>query len=452
MRRINWFKRSSDPKDLLCIGERTAYASANTGIAFSYCLLIAFMSYYYTDVIGISAGAVGTIFLVSRIFDGISDLLMGWVVDRTNTKIGKARPWILIMAIPHAVACTLAFAVPTSWTAGHQYIYVFITYNLVNAVTYTMANIPIWAENCLLTSNPEEHAKSGIWMQVGGSAVLFLVQYTCLSLVSKLGNDPRAWTIAAAIYSALGAACMIFSALVVRERVETHPEENKVPLKVRLKALFANKYWVLYTLTWLVSSIMYYFIDAGCIYYADSIIGDPGAYAQLATMQSIISAVLLLVAMTWVIKKLGNVTTNTLSFVFFFIGCGIQLFTTNWSVILFCNALKGLGMAMNLAAQGGLMADACSYGSKKAGFDISGIGNAGINFGSKLGMGLGGVIMGWVLELFEYDGTATVQTAHTLQGVNWVYLIIPMITAVICILFMVPYDLYKKVRAGEAEL
>ena len=452
MKKINWSKRSQNPKDLLCVGERVAYACSNTGIAFSYCLLLSFMTFYYTDVVGISAGVLGTIMLISRLFDGITDLVAGWMVDRTRSRIGKTRPWLIIMAVPHAAACVLAFTVPEGLGEMQQYIYIFVTYNLANAVTYTLSNIPIWAANCLLTDNSEEHTKSGIWMQVGGTASLFLVQYTCVSLVTKLGGDRSAWTMAIAFYSLVGAALMIVSGVFIRERVVTSPEEVHIPLAKRLSAIFHNKYWVLFTLTWLISGMQLAMIDSGCVYYASYELNDIDKYSTLASVQSLIQLFFLIVGMTWLIKKLGNVKVVVLSYLLIIIGSVIQIFTGNWVLILVCNAMKGAGVACSVGAQGAMMADACNYGSRRAGFDTSGIGNAGINFGSKVGVGLASLVTGWTLALFQYDGTAAVQTAKALIGVNSVYLYIPIFLGIIGILLMVPYDLYRKIEKGEIEL
>lgn len=450
MNKINWFKRSDNPKDLLCVGERFGYACSNTGLAMSYMLILGFLSFYYTDVVGISAGVVGTIMLVSRVFDGVTDLVMGWLMDRTHTRWGKARPWLFAVAIPHAVACILAFAVPAGAAEMQKYIYIFVTYNLLNAVTYTMCSVPVYAGNCLLTDSQEEHAKSGIWMQIGAAVSLLIVQYTCVSMVTKLGGDFRAWTLAVAFYSVIGAVLMMFSAVTIRERIEIKPEEKSIPFRKRIKAIFSNKYWVLYTLVWLLMTVMEQGTGAGGMYYAAHVLGDESTYAIFSSVQTMGQLVILLAAMTFVVRKLGNVGCTVWSFVFTGIACLIQMFTVNWGVILFCSVLKGLAYAFFLGAQGGMMADAINYGSKKAGFDNSGIGNAGITFGSKCGAGLGMALVGWILEFSGYDGTAAVQTAGGIMGVKIIFLIMPIVISVISILLLIPYDLYKKVKRGEA--
>lgn len=450
--KINWFKRSDDPKALLCVGERLGYSCANTGLAFSYTLILAFLTFYYTDVVGIAPGIVGTILLLSRVFDGVSDLLMGWLMDRTRTRFGKARPWILAMAVPHAITAILAFSVPAGFTDMQKYIYAFVTYNLVNTITYTATNIPIFAANCLLTDNSDEHARSGIWMQVGGTGALFLVQYTFLPIVEKLGGGARAWSITAGIFAVIGAILMIIAAVTIRERVVTAPEETKIPLGTRLKAIFTNKYWVMYTLYWLITAIIIDMLSASALYFAKYILGGEEFYGTYATIQSIIQTVLLIVAMTFVLKKLGKKQCSMAFYILWGVTCLIQWFIPSYPVAIACSAIRGVGYAMSLGAQGAMIADSISYGSKKAGFDTSGIGNAGISVGAKMGSGLASVLLGGILEAFHYDGTAATQAASALTGIKVVHLALPVVLCVVGALLLMPFDLYKRVERGEAEI
>ena len=118
----------------------------------------AFLLFYYTDYAQVSAMAVGTIMMVSRIFDGISDIIMGVIVDRTKSKFGKARPWLLRMCIPFAISGILLFSVPTNWASTPKLVYVFITYTLVSTVIYTAINVPYSALNALMTQDPYERS------------------------------------------------------------------------------------------------------------------------------------------------------------------------------------------------------------------------------------------------------------------------------------------------------
>jgi GPH family glycoside/pentoside/hexuronide:cation symporter len=447
MNKINWSKRSDDPNSMLCVAERFGYALSNTGSAWTYILTVAFLTYYYTDVVGVPPAAIGTIFLLSRIFDGFSDMAMGWIIDKTRTKIGKARPWILIMAIPNAVCVALAFAVPESLVNMPQYIFIFVTYNLCTTVTYTMVNIPIWAANNLLTNNSQEHAKSGIWMQIGASVVLLIVQYTFLNLIDKFGGGRQAWTIAAAIYSGLGGIFVFVSGLLIRERVVPDAEEVKISITKRLGALFRNKYWVIFVFSWLLSGIQWTLIGSGALYYASHILNDIDKYSIIGPVQTFAMLLAMLVIMTWAIKKLKPVKVWVIGSAFMLVSSAIQLFITKyWGAIIVCEAIKGLGMAFQLGSQGALIADSVEYSKTKFGFDVSGVGNAGVNFGSKVGTALGGVIIGWVLAWYGYDGLAAVQTPSAIMGIKVVYLHLTIIFSAICMLLMIPFDLYKKIK------
>ena len=132
--------------------ERFSYGCGDLGCNIIYSAMSAFLLFYYTDYVHISAGIVGTIMLVSRIFDGVTDLIMGVIVDRTKSKMGKCRPWILRMAIPFAIAGILLFSVPAGLGQTAKIAYIFITYNLVSSVIYTAINVPYAIEYLRLFS------------------------------------------------------------------------------------------------------------------------------------------------------------------------------------------------------------------------------------------------------------------------------------------------------------
>ena len=133
--------------------ERFSYGCGDFGCNIIYTAMSAFLLFYYTDYAGVSALAVGTIMMVSRVFDGISDIIMGIIVDRTKSRFGKARPWLLRMCVPFALSGVLLFSVPVGWTSGAKLVYVFITYNLTSTVIYTAINVPYSSLNALMTQD-----------------------------------------------------------------------------------------------------------------------------------------------------------------------------------------------------------------------------------------------------------------------------------------------------------
>ena len=160
--------------------ERFSYGCGDFGCNIIYTAMSAFLLFYYTDYAKVSALAVGTIMMVSRIFDGISDIIMGVIVDRT-----KARPWLLRMCIPFAISGILLFSVPTSWAATPKLVYVFITYNLVSTVIYTAINVPYSALNALMTQDPYERSVLSIFRNLLATAGTLIINTFTLPLVEK---------------------------------------------------------------------------------------------------------------------------------------------------------------------------------------------------------------------------------------------------------------------------
>lgn len=159
--------------------ERFSYGCGDFGCNIIYTAMSAFLLFYYTDYAGVSALAVGTIMMVSRIFDGISDIIMGVIVDRTKSKFGKARPWILRMCIPFAVCGVLLFSVPASWGQTAKLVYIFITYNLTSTVVYTAINVPYSSLNALMTQDPYERSVLSIFRNLLATAGTLIINTVC---------------------------------------------------------------------------------------------------------------------------------------------------------------------------------------------------------------------------------------------------------------------------------
>lgn len=174
------------------IFERFSYGCGDFGCNIIYTAMSAFLLFYYTDYANVSAMAVGTIMMVSRIFDGVSDIIMGVIVDRTRSKYGKARPWILRMCIPFAVSGILLFSVPASWASTPKLVYVFITYNLVSTVIYTAINVPYSALNALMTQDPYERSVLSIFRNLLATAGTLTINTFTLPLVEYFGNNAAA--------------------------------------------------------------------------------------------------------------------------------------------------------------------------------------------------------------------------------------------------------------------
>lgn len=201
--------------------ERFSYGCGDFGCNIIYTAMSAFLMFYYSDYAGISTLAVGTIMLVSRVFDGISDIIMGIIVDRTKSRFGKARPWLLRMCIPFALSGILLFSVPAGMGDAAKLVYVFITYNLTSTVVYTAINVPYSALNALMTQDPYERSVLSIFRNVLATCRTLLINLVTLPLVKFFGNDTAAWTKAFCVLGVVAVAAFLINFFGTEERVKT---------------------------------------------------------------------------------------------------------------------------------------------------------------------------------------------------------------------------------------
>lgn len=221
-----------------------------------YALLTSFMMIYLTDSVGLSMGIVGTLIAISKIFDGISDFFFGRMIDKTHTKMGKARPWMLWPYIGCALALVACFSIPISWGDTAQYAFFFIAYTLLNAVFFTANNIAYASLTALITKNTNERVQLGSFRFVFAFGTSMLIQYVTVYAVEWLGGGATGWRAVAIIYAVIGLIVNTISVFSVKELPEAdegmekeRTEEHKLTFLKSFKILLKNKYYVKLSLT-----------------------------------------------------------------------------------------------------------------------------------------------------------------------------------------------------------
>ena len=176
--------------------EKVSYGCGDLASNLILVLTSTFVAYFYTDALGLNAAIIGSIMMFSRFADGVTDMLMGYVMDRVKTKYGKARPWLLWLAIPIAVACVLVFLVPNTGTVG-KYVYVTITYNLVTTFLYTMINIPYGALTSLMSRDQGQRTVINVFRMFMAQVGSLIINASTLPLVNKMGgsSNQKSWII-----------------------------------------------------------------------------------------------------------------------------------------------------------------------------------------------------------------------------------------------------------------
>ena len=252
------------------------------------------MTYFYTNEVGMAAAAVGTVLLVARIVDALTDLIMGKIVDNTNTKYGKARPWLLRMVIPVMVALILLFTVPKV-NEGIQLGYALLTNIFVSAICYTAIAVPFYTMIAYKTKSSEEKGKMGTYRSAVGYAIGVALGIGLIPITNALGGNQTAWikfAVIMAILSGIGLFIAFKGSKELYAGDEAEQEKEKsISIIKGLGILLRNTYWIKITVFGVCMNVMYAMIMAAPIYYAQCIVEDPGFYSIINTVNIVPSVI-----------------------------------------------------------------------------------------------------------------------------------------------------------------
>ena len=463
--------KHDDPNGKLGWGERLAYGSG--GFAFNMIngIIGSFLTIYFTSAAGLNAGIIATILAVSKVFDGISDLIMGRIVDRTDTKMGKARVWLLRMCIPFAVSTMLLFFVPQGFPDMVKYVYVFLIYNICNAVCLTGMLVPFYSMVGLVTAEPYERGLLGNIQQIFQTLGNVFVNSTFVVLLTKYSENPntiytqRSFTLTLAVYCALMVVVSLFCIFNTKERVKLdavsadadkaeEPKKNENVMET-VKALLANKYWLLLTLGNFVVFTIIIFYAMGTVFFSQYVLYDMSQYGMLANAISVAQFAIMFVTPI-LMTKISKEKIYTFGMLVMAIGFLGSAITTAPALLIGSNVLKGLGVGLSGGMALGMVADTVTYGKLKTGIDTVGMGNAGISAAQKIGLGLGQAIFGWVLAAAGLDAALDQLGQHQPQSVStaitFLYGWVPAImAAAMFVIFLLFYHCERDIKKLEAQ-
>ena len=435
-------------KEKVKFREKMSYGIGAMADALIWSSVSAFGTYYYTNSAGLSAAVVGTIFLLSRILDGFSDVFMGILIDKTHTKYGKARPWLLWMAIPYAIAAVLLFSVPQSFSPFAKIIYVFITYNLVSTVCYTAIIQPYATLSTLITDNVRERTHLNIARMGVAMFSSVLISFLVLPIVKAFGDTPIAWTKTFSILGVISAALFMVTFLNTKERLAaaTHKDMTKkvsLPIGKALKTLVTNKYWVNRVFFGVVITIASATSGVN-IYYASYWLNDKGLIGILS-LANVVPMVLSLFLVTAISMKIGKKNTVQIGLGVMLTGLVLQLLApTSLPLVLVGYSIRGFGTGLAATLLGVMLGDTIDYGEWKNGIRTEGLVFSASNIGTKVGSGLGQASLGWLLAIGGFNAAAAVQSASAMTAIRAVFTFIPLTVAIIAFLLNMFYDLDKK--------
>lgn len=426
-------------------GEKCAFGIGDLAINFVWSSIGLFIVYFYTDVVGISAGIVGILMLISRVWDGISDIIMGSIIDKTDTKWGKARPWILYLAVPFGISTVLLFTVPQNFSNLLKIIYIFITYNFM-VVMFTGVVIPYGTLNTLITRDINERSKLNLYRmffaQIGG-----LIVGTCtLPLVKVYGNTQMSWAMTYATYSVIGVILFLITFKYTKERVGviSNTTKQKVPVKESLKSLLKNKYWIIIFVYSIVQTIGIIVTNTSTVYYAKYIFGDENIvkYFTVTGLVPVILGVVFL--MPFLVEKYGKRNVGIIGRIISIISTFIIIFAGNdFTIVMIGSIIRGFSGSFHCAAGWAFFSDIIEYGEWKNGIRNEGVIYSAGSFGQKFGSGIAAALFGWILTAFGYQANAEVVSSGTIFAIKFLFLYLPILADVIEIILLYFYKLDK---------
>lgn len=396
---------------------------------------------------------------VSKVFDGVSDLIMGRIIDKTKSKYGKARPWYARMIIPTTVCVLLLFWMPAGFKGMMQYVYVFVTYNLVSTVCYTANAVAHASMIGFMTMNTKSRGMVGVMSMASNTVFTILVTNFFMKICRFFGGGDaytqKGFTCTLICYIVLYAVSAILAFLLTRERINNvmpaQDTEEDVPIKVALLSLVQNKYWILCNVMCLGFYFLMSFASSATVYFAQYIMKDLDLQG---TLSSTLYIVLLfgLVAALPVMMKIGKGNTMRIGLIISAIGYFIPQLTLQKSAVVGAMAIVGIGFGFIAAPAGSFLQDTLTFGQWRSGVSAIGMGNAVFSFVNKLSSALGIVVLGWVLDLGKFDAKLSVQPASALSAIKFLYIWLPALICVICVFLSAFYDLDKKLPFLEKEI
>lgn len=458
---LNFKQKGKDMDEFIKVPvtEKLAYCFGDPALTLMYTMTTTLLIYFYTNVVGISSGSVGMIMLVSRIFDGFSDVLMGTIIDRTHSKYGKSRIWILRLAVPYALAAILLFTMPSMGEMG-KIIYAFVTYNIMNTVVYTAISQPFHALGSLMSRDRRERdVICNIRMILSITASMIITAFT-LPLINMVAaaiqNEQAAWILVTTVYAVISVFVLLNTYMVCTERVQTAQKAKEdIPFWTALKATITNPYFLIALGLMLFYTVYQIIIGTDLTYYCQYVLNDVNLVMPLSASEKI-ATIIGIAMLPKILPKYGK--RNLIC-----AGCmlgiaGQLIFLLNITSVplgIVTCIMRGFGIAPFYGVQYSLPSDAIEYGQWKTGLRIEGLMFSSMSMGQKAGSGFTSAIMGAVLSMAAFDGlkaTAAEQTVEAIAVIKNFYLYVPIAIWVIMFLIAVCYRLDKKYSRMMQEL
>jgi glycoside/pentoside/hexuronide:cation symporter, GPH family len=425
-------------RQTLTVGEKLGYSLGDLAANFIFQAMLALQLDFYTHTFGLTAGQAGTLFLVVGLGVAFLNPVMGMIADRTSSRWGKFRPWLLWTALPFGIIGVLTFTTPNISPAG-KIIYAWTTYILLRVI-YTVNNVPYASLTAVMTSDPDERTSISSYRQIAANSAGFIIASLAIPMVRFFGrgNDARGYQMTMGLLSLLSVIFFVIAFFVSKERIQPDPQQ-KTSLSQDLSDLFRNRPWVM-----LFLATLFYFaaiVVRGNVMlpYFRFVAGNVDLFSWFNGF-GLGSLLIGVACSTAVSLRLGKRQLFTISMILAGIFSMALLIIPPHSTVLIIavEVLRQFSFGLSGPILWAMMGDVADYGEWKTGRRASGTVTAAVVFALWAGLALGGAIAGWLFSLYGFVSTAQVQTAHAQSGILLtasIYAGLAFFAAAVCLFF-----------------
>lgn len=430
----------------LSIKEKFGYSLGDTASHFVWDLVGFWLLIFYTDIYGLSPAMAGVIMFVGSIWDAVMDPVVGIISDRTNSRWGKFRPYLLFGSIPYAILAVMAFTTPEFEATG-KFVYALITCLLLRTA-YAFVNLPYSSLGAVMTNDSNERAGLNTYRFIAAYIGQFIVTGAALYLVKWLGawgndgavNQAQGYQYTVVLFAILSIIFFLITFATTKERVHTPQKQDSNVLR-DFKYLFLNKAWIVLTVVGIVSFIMFAMQNAAIAYYFKYYIHN-AENVQLFNILGTVALIVALPASKPLAKRFGNkavyIASSIISGVFFAL---IFVAGDNLPLVYTFNILAKMAYAPAVPLLWTMLADVADFGEWKFNRRTTGLTFSASVLAQKLGWAIGAAAAGWILSASHFVANAEVQADSAMMGIRLLVSVIPGVLYASCAIVMAFYNL-----------
>lgn len=445
---------------MIKLKEKIGYGFGDMASSMFWKLFGSYLMIFYTDVFGLPAAVVGTLFLVTRVWDSAFDPIVGVVADRTHSRWGKFRPYLLFLAIPFSVIGVVTFVTPSFGDNG-KLIYAYVTYSLMMMV-YSAINVPYASLLGVMSDNPKERNTLSTYRMAFAYIGSFIALLLFMPMVNfwsghskEIAAQQQGWTIAVAVIAVMCALLFIGCFALTRERVKAL-HEKQAPLKEDLKDLWKNRPWWILLGAGVAALVFNSIRDGATVYYFKYFIVEEdfqtisffgvsfvlsGLYLSVGQIANIAGVILAAPVSNRIGKKqtyMGSMAIATvLSILFFWFD------KDNLPLIFTFQILISICAGSIFPLLWSMYADCTDYSELKTGNRATGLIFSSSSMSQKFGWAIGSALTGWLLSYFGFVANE-VQQAEAIQGIKMFMSFLPAAGTLLSIVFISMYPLSEK--------